>query len=200
MWLPELLSAVVIWKENTSSTCRQSKQFSLLKAFVTSLFQVTGSISYLSQSLNPALRIIYLVVMLLNCILGLFRSRFLPTRSNLKGRRLDREIQRSLREIINNREKNMRVEEVDENKDLLGLILNMSFQDMIDECKTFFVAGHETTSILLTWTVILLAMHTDWQDLAREEVLRLCKNEAPNAEVLSRLKIVRINAIIFMNH
>jgi PHYB activation tagged suppressor 1 len=106
----------------------------------------------------------------------------------------------------------MRVEEVDQNKDLLGLILmaakkraeenhlSMSFQDMIDECKTFFVVGHETTSILLTWTVILLAMHTDWQDLAREEVLRLCKNEAPNAEVLSRLKIVRINAIIFMNH
>ena len=151
----------------------QTEQAILVVESFPNLFQVTGSISYLSQSLNPSLRIIYLVVMLLNCILGLFRSRFLPTRSNLKGRRLDREIQRSLREIINNREKNMRVEEVDENKDLLGLILmaakkgtgeqhlSMSFQDMIDECKTFFVAGHETTSILLTWTIILLAMQTD---------------------------------------
>lgn len=130
--------------------------------------------------------------------------RFLPTRSNLKGRRLDREIQRALSEIIANRQKNMSVEKVDENRDLLGLILmaakkgkgekhvSMSFQEMIDECKTFFVAGHETTSILMTLTIILLAMHTDWQDLAREEVIRLCKNEAPNAEVINRLKIVNI--------
>jgi cytochrome P450 len=128
--------------------------------------------------------------------------RFLPTRSNLKGRRLDREIQRSLREIISNREKNMRVEEVDENKDLLGLILmaakkgtgekhlSMSFQDMIDECKTFFVAGHETPSILLTWTVILLAMYTDWQDLAMEEVLRLCKyGSSRGADTLSPITV-----------
>lgn len=131
--------------------------------------------------------------------------RFLPTRSNLKGRRLDREIQRSLRQIITNRKNNATAGKVENpyGKDLLGLMmtanndevkkhLSMSFQDMIDECKTFFVAGHETTSILLAWTVILLAMHTDWQELARNEVLSLCNNAPPNAEVLSRLKTVNM--------
>eukprot|EP00253_Pinus_taeda_P013173 PITA_13173 len=131
--------------------------------------------------------------------------RFLPTRNNLKGRRLDREIQRSLRQIITNRKNNATAGKVENpyGKDLLGLMmaanndevkkhLSMSFQDMIDECKTFFVAGHETTSILLAWTVILLAMHTDWQELARNEVLSLCNNAPPNAEVLSRLKTVNM--------
>lgn len=98
----------------------------------------------------------------------------------------------------------MSVEKVDENRDLLDLIfmaakkgkgekhLCLSFQEMIDECKTLFMARHETTSILMTWTIIFLAMHTDWQYLVREEVIRLCKNEAPNAEVINRLKIVNI--------
>ncbi|PPR88719.1 hypothetical protein GOBAR_AA31960 [Gossypium barbadense] len=65
-------------------------------------------------------------------------------------------------------------------KDLLGLMIessypspDMSVDDIIEECKSFFFAGKQTTSNLLTWTTVLLAMHPQWQVQARDEVLKL---------------------------
>uniref|UniRef100_J3LP47 Cytochrome P450 n=2 Tax=Oryza brachyantha TaxID=4533 RepID=J3LP47_ORYBR len=68
------------------------------------------------------------------------------------------------------------------------LTLNLSVDEIIDECKTFFFAGHETTSHLLTWTMFLLSVYPEWQDRLREEVLRECGKENPNADMLSKLK------------
>ncbi|CAI5460056.1 unnamed protein product [Closterium sp. Yama58-4] len=45
----------------------------------------------------------------------------------------------------------------------------MSDQQLMDECLTFLLAGHETTSNLLTWTVLLLSQHDTWQQRVREE-------------------------------
>ncbi|CAI5951096.1 unnamed protein product [Closterium sp. NIES-64] len=45
----------------------------------------------------------------------------------------------------------------------------MSDQQLMDECLTFLLAGHETTSNLLTWTVMLLSQHNTWQQRVREE-------------------------------
>lgn len=93
-------------------------------------------------------------------------------------------------------------------EDLLGLLLHsnnenslestasnknnmhMTMEEIIEECKQFYQAGHETTSSLLTWTMIVLAMHTNWQEKAREEVLGVCGRQQPNAEMISQLKIV----------
>eukprot|EP01018_Ginkgo_biloba_P017167 Gb_41653 [translate_table: standard] len=133
--------------------------------------------------------------------------RFLPTRKNLRGQKLDKEIQRSLRQLIFNRENNVKMGEQDNyGTDLLGLMmaankkdltggkqhLTMSIQDIVDNCKTFFFAGHETTSLLLAWTMILLGIYTDWQERARKEVFDFCNKEHPNAEVLGRLKVVNM--------
>lgn len=64
-------------------------------------------------------------------------------------------------------------------------------QEVVDECKTFFLAGHETTASLMTWTIMLLATYSDWQEKAREEVLRVCgSKEAPTYELLHSLKVV----------
>uniref|UniRef100_A0A0D6QXT1 Cytochrome P450 n=1 Tax=Araucaria cunninghamii TaxID=56994 RepID=A0A0D6QXT1_ARACU len=134
-------------------------------------------------------------------------SRFLPTADNLRAKRLERAMQKSLRRLIMNRKENADMGKTEcYGSDLLGLLIaayndelnarknfvRVSLEHVVDECRTFFNAGHETTSTLLAWTIVLLGMHTNWQERAREEVLHLFKKETPNADALSRLKVVNM--------
>lgn len=85
--------------------------------------------------------------------------------------------------------------------DLLGLLLNemqkkrgsgfsLNLQLIMDECKTFFFAGHETTALLLTWTSMLLASNPTWQDKVRAQVAEVCNGETPSVDHLSKLTLV----------
>ncbi|GMN44337.1 hypothetical protein TIFTF001_013531 [Ficus carica] len=94
--------------------------------------------------------------------------RFLPTKDNRERWRLEKETRES-----DGREEKLEVEEI------------------IDECKTFYFAGKETTANLLTWVLLLLAQHHEWQTKAREEVIRVCGfDRLPKADNLSDLKLV----------
>lgn len=64
-------------------------------------------------------------------------------------------------------------------------------QLVVDECKTFFFAGHDTSALLLTWALMLLATHPEWQDRARAEVARVCGEDPPSYDDLSKLTVVR---------
>jgi hypothetical protein len=37
-------------------------------------------------------------------------------------------------------------------------------RELVDECKTFFFGGHKTTVLSLSWTLLMLTAHPDWQD------------------------------------
>ena len=67
----------------------------------------------------------------------------------------------------------------------------ITVQDMVDECKTFYIAGQETTTALLAWTILLLAIHTDWQEKARKEALNFFGQQNPNPDGITKPKIVR---------
>lgn len=74
---------------------------------------------------------------------------------------------------------------------------NITVYDIVEECKTIFFAGKHTTSNLLTWTTILLAMHPQWQELAREEVLCVCgSRDTPSKDDLAKLKTVIKHTLI----
>ncbi|XP_016698529.2 cytochrome P450 CYP749A22-like [Gossypium hirsutum] len=84
--------------------------------------------------------------------------------------------------------------------DFLGLHVNayhdlddknmLSLGDLVDECKTFCLAGQDTVNSLLAWTIFLLAIHGDWQEKARREVIDIFGNQNPHSEGIVKLKIM----------
>ena len=46
----------------------------------------------------------------------------------------------------------------------------MTWREMVDECKTLFFGGHEMTALGLSWTLLMLAAHPEWQEALREEI------------------------------
>ncbi|XP_031501316.1 cytochrome P450 72A397-like [Nymphaea colorata] len=128
-------------------------------------------------------------------------SRFLPTKENKRQKELNRKVISLLNNIIEKREKEMQLG-IAKNDDLLGILLEsnkshrehgdkgMTRKEVIEECKLFYFAGQETTSVLLTWTMVLLSMYPSWQMHAREEVLQVCGKNIPSFDSLSHLKTV----------
>ena len=113
------------------------------------------------------------------------------------------EIEALLKGIIAKRESALRTGGATSD-DLLGVLLESNMEhcrgdgnaragittdDVIGECKLFYFAGMETTSVLLTWTLVVLSMHPEWQHRAREEVLGVFGRVGrPSFDSLSRLK------------
>jgi len=128
--------------------------------------------------------------------------KFLKLRDDLEADKIEQAIRESIIGMINKREEKMtRGEETNYEIDYLGSLMKanhdpvekmirISVDDMVDECKTFYLAGQETTNGVLAWSVFLLAIHTDWQEKARKEVLELFGQQNPNAEGITRLKIM----------
>ncbi|XP_020275366.1 cytochrome P450 709B2-like [Asparagus officinalis] len=121
---------------------------------------------------------------------------YLPTKLNLKKWELERKMRNALLRIIDSR---LSSKGSGYGNDLLGIMLEatqkqegmqLNTNEIIDECKTFFFAGHETTSHLLTWTVFLLSTNQEWQEKLREEVIRECGVKVPNADNLTKFKLV----------
>ncbi|CAN4078164.1 unnamed protein product [Withania somnifera] len=111
------------------------------------------------------------------------------------------ELSDSFAGIIKKREDRVKAGEANNfGDDFLGSLLEgrfnadenarISVDEIIEECKSFYFAGHKTVTSLLSWSMLLLASNTDWQERARNEVLEVLGQENPKAESISRLKTV----------
>ncbi|ONK66181.1 uncharacterized protein A4U43_C06F4960 [Asparagus officinalis] len=125
-------------------------------------------------------------------------SRFFPSKFRGEIKSLKIEVEKLLMEIIESRKDGVEIGRSSSyGKGLLGMLLaeaqkksegfSYSLQLVMDECKTFFFAGHETSALLLTWTVMLLATNPSWQEKARAEVREVCGDETPMPEQISKL-------------
>jgi len=149
-------------------------------------------------------------------IIPFFIIRFLPTRLNKRIKKIDSEIGNVLTGIIQKQEGIMKTCEAP-NDNLLGLLLEsnqneiedrglkkevgMNTNDVINECKLFYFAGQETTSVLLNWTLVLLSRFPNWQTLAREEVIETFGTKQPDYDGLNRLKVVSMSFYLTsLNH
>ncbi|MDX6189044.1 cytochrome P450 [Flavobacterium sp. Fl-318] len=96
-----------------------------------------------------------------------------------------------------------RVASKSEINDLLNMLLEtryedsgegMSTQQLIDEIKILFTAGHETTANALTFTLHLLGNNPDVQQKVLEEILKI---EAETEDVVEQLqKMTYTNAVL----
>ena len=87
--------------------------------------------------------------------------------------------------------------------DLLNMLLEtryedtgegMSLEQLIDEIKILFIAGHETTANALTFTLHLLGNHPDIQQKIVEEIIQI---ESETDDVVEQLqKMTYTNAVL----
>ncbi|KAL6294891.1 hypothetical protein ACE6H2_003033 [Prunus campanulata] len=109
-------------------------------------------------------------------------SKIFKSSDDIESEKLDKAMRDSIIAIVKKREKAAKTgEENNFGNDYLGLLLkaHLDTNDLVDECKTFYFAGQETTNGLLAWIIFLLALHTDWQEEARKEVLKLFGKQNP---------------------
>ncbi|KAK0573969.1 hypothetical protein LWI29_016372 [Acer saccharum] len=121
------------------------------------------------------------------------------TSDDLESEKLEQGIRDSFIKMIKKREEKVEMEKLDSyGNDFFGSLLQayhetdktkkITIDDMIDECKTFYIGGHETTTSLLTWSIFLLAINADWQEKLRKEVLELFGKQNPKPDSIGRLK------------
>ncbi|KNA03773.1 hypothetical protein SOVF_205910 isoform A [Spinacia oleracea] len=128
---------------------------------------------------------------------------YIPTKQRRRKAIVDREIDAIIRSLIEKRKESLKTRNYEYKDDLLGIMLEsnekeieehgrgMTIDDVMQECKLFHLAGEDTTAALLTWTMLLLSQHQDWQTKARDEVLdRFGNDQTPDFEGINHLKIV----------
>jgi cytochrome P450 len=120
----------------------------------------------------------------------------LPSRRNLRFRGALRTLDDAVFRIIRQR----RAGAAPDTTDLLSLLLAardeetgevMSDRQLRDEVMTFFLAGHETTALALTWALYGVATNPDVEAQLRAEAERVLAGRVPVVDDLTRLPYTR---------
>lgn len=123
------------------------------------------------------------------------------SKDEIEADKIDQSLCDSIMSLVKKREDKVKAGKTEDfGSDFLGCLMKVNHElnpetrisvaDIIDECKVFYIAGHETTSSLLSWTAVLLSVYPEWQEKARDEVFHLLGMEKPTGEGISRLKIL----------
>ena len=113
---------------------------------------------------------------------------------------MEKEIESLIWETVRERKEEC-LEAPSSEKDLLQLILEGAINDVgkdsskkfiVDNCKNIYFAGHESTAVAASWSLMLLALHPEWQNRIREEMAQVCPDGVLDAESLPKMKTVHL--------
>ncbi|KAJ6422288.1 hypothetical protein OIU84_027276 [Salix udensis] len=135
-----------------------------------------------------------------NILFGVPNFGFLPARKQNKISNLEREVESLIWEAVKERQQECR-ETSSSEKDLMLLLLEGAVNDqslgkdasksfVVDNCKTIYFAGHESTAVAASWCLMLLALHPEWQDGIRKEQAEVFKDGQLSVDSLNHLKTV----------
>ncbi|XVE76815.1 hypothetical protein DITRI_Ditri13aG0010500 [Diplodiscus trichospermus] len=115
--------------------------------------------------------------------------------------RLEKEIKSEILELVKQRSA-----EVGHEKDLLQMILEGAICNLghhsrpssglsldkfiVDNCKNIYYAGHESTAMVASRSLMLLAAHPDWQARVHAEVLQICNGNILDCDMLRSMKLL----------
>ncbi|GMN42051.1 hypothetical protein TIFTF001_011266 [Ficus carica] len=204
---PAMISSVEMmlerWKNYEGKEIEVFEEFRFLTAEVISKTAFTSSYLEGKKIFDMLSRLTLILVMNFFKIRLPIISKFYKTKEEIETDMLEREISSCIMEIVKRREDKVKNGEEDSyGSDLLGALITahhdadetkrISADDLITECKSFYFAGQETTNSLLAWTVMLLAIHTDWQEEARKEVVNAFGQHNPTPDGIARLKVISL--------
>lgn len=121
----------------------------------------------------------------------------LPTLRSIRWRRAVNVLYETIAAIINERRTSGTENQLDQ-QDMLGSLLiaqdedgtTMSDIQIRDEVMTMFLAGHETSALILTWAIHLLAINQEMQDQAADEALRVTSDGPLAGTHYPQLKLI----------
>lgn len=117
-------------------------------------------------------------------------GRELPIASNKRYHQAVSRLDEIVRTVIEERRANH-----EDKGDLIGMFLaardedgsGMSDQQLLDECKTMFLAGHETTALTLSWTWWLLDANPQAKQKLQQELRQVLNGRSPTLADLPNL-------------
>jgi cytochrome P450 len=116
-----------------------------------------------------------------------------PTPGNLRYLRAVRQLDELIYRFIRERNEDRGDPSTSSGGSLLSMLLEseLSPTEVRDEVMTFFLAGHETTALALTWALYLLALHPETRDELRHEVHTTIGERPPSVEDVPNLPCTR---------
>jgi cytochrome P450 len=187
--------------ESWEQPAKSGKLLDISQEFTNLIMRIIAQAMFSSQVEGDLQAVSQAITLLLEDINFRFQTPFypnlgFPTPRNFRARAALRVVDKVVYQIIAQRRQ--RQQPVN---DLLGMLMEardpdtgaaMSDKHLRDEVITIFIAGHETTAVLLTWLFHILSQEPEWDQRLADEVSQALHGRLPAFTDLAELLNLRM--------